>query len=261
MTMLLRAIERGPVERGGRAPALAMTHGLFGRATNLATVQKRLAEHRRVLALDLRNHGGSPHVPGMTYPEMAADVVETLASLGAAPCDLLGHSMGGKVAMAVALRHPGTVRRLIVADIAPVRYRSEFNAYIAAMRGMRLFPGMTRADADAALAPAVPDPSVRAFLAQNLMTGREPRWTVGLEEIAAGLYDILDWPIPDGRFEGPVLFLTGGRSRYVREEHHDAIRALFPAVRFAALLTAGHWLHADDPEGFVAAVEEFLSLP
>lgn len=259
--MLLRVIERGPGDAPGRGPALAMTHGLFGRATNLATVQKRLAEHRRVLALDLRNHGGSPHAPGMTYAEMAADVVDTLAALGAAPCDLLGHSMGGKVAMTVALRHPEAVRRLIVADIAPVRYRSEFNDYIAAMRGMALRPGMTRADADAALAPAAPDAAVRAFLTQNLIVGAQPRWTVGLEEIAAGLDDILDWPANDGAFAGPVLFLTGGRSRYVRAEHHEAIRALFPAVRFAVLPQAGHWLHADDPEGFVAAVEAFLATP
>jgi esterase len=257
--MLLRAIERGPMEQGGGSPALAMMHGLFGRATNLATVQKRLAERRRVLALDLRNHGGSPHADGMTYAEMAADVVETLAAMGAAPCDLLGHSMGGKVAMAVALRHPEAVRRLVVADIAPVRYRSEFNAYIAAMRGMRLFPGMTRADADAALAAAAPEPAVRAFLAQNLIVGSQPRWTVGIEEIAAALDDILDWPIRDGVFEGQVLFIAGGRSRYVREEHHAAIRALFPAVRFAVLPLAGHWLHADDPAGFVAAVGAFLA--
>ena len=257
--MLLRAIERGPVEPGGDVPPLAMTHGLFGRATNLATAQKHLAQHRRVLALDLRNHGGSPHAPDMTYPEMAADLVETLAALGAAPCDLLGHSMGGKVAMAAALRHPASVRRLIVADIVPVRYHSEFGAYIAAMRGMRLFPGITRADADAALAAAAPEPAVRAFLAQNLITGPQPRWTVGLEEIAAGIDDILDWPDIQGRFEGPVLFLTGGRSRYVREQHHVLIRTLFPDVRFAVLPNAGHWLHADDPEGFVAAIEAFIA--
>lgn len=252
--MLLRVIERGE-----GAPALAMTHGLFGRATNLATVQKHLAGHRRVLALDLRNHGSSPHAQGMTYPAMAADVVETLAAEAAAPCDLLGHSMGGKVAMMVALLHPGTVRRLVIADIAPVAYRSEFNAYLAAMRGMRLFPGMTRADADAALASAAPEPAVRQFLAQNLITGHEPRWTVGLEEIAAGLYDILDWPETDARFDGPVLFLTGGRSPYVRPGHHAKIRALFPEVRFEVLANAGHWLHADDPAGFVSAVDSFLS--
>jgi pimeloyl-ACP methyl ester carboxylesterase len=256
--MILRTIERG-----AGAPALAMTHGLFGRATNLATVQKRLAEHRRVLTLDLRNHGSSPHADGMTYPAMADDVVETLAALGAAhgtaPWDLLGHSMGGKVAMTVALRHPATIRKLIVADIAPVRYRSEFTDYIAAMRGMRLFPGMTRADADAALATTIPEPAIRGFLAQNLITGPDPRWTVGLEEIAAGLDDILDWPATDAVFAGPVLFLTGGSSRYVRPEHHAAITALFPAVRFATLPTAGHWLHADDPEGFIAAVDEFLA--
>lgn len=246
------------IERGEGAPALAMTHGLFGRATNLATVQKHLAERRRVLTLDLRNHGSSPHAAGMTYPEMAADVVETLAAENAAPCDLLGHSMGGKVVMMVALRRPASVRRLIVADIAPVAYRSEFNAYLAAMRGMRLFPGMTRADADAALASAAPEPAVRAFLAQNLITGREPRWTVGLEEIAAGLYDILDWPETDARFEGPTMFLTGGRSPYVRPKHHARIRALFPAAQFVVLPNAGHWLHAEDPAGFVAAVDAFL---
>ena len=152
------------IEAGEGAP-LVLLHGLFGQAGNFGAVQKVLAGNgRRVLALDLRNHGASPHAAGMDYAAMAADVAETLRALGAAPADVVGHSMGGKVAMMLALAHPGVVSRLVVVDIAPVAYPPAFRPYAEAMQALPLAPGLTRKAADAALATAVPSAGVRGFL-------------------------------------------------------------------------------------------------
>ena len=251
--MILHATSRGD------GPVLVLLHGLFGQSGNFGAVQRRLAAGgRRVVALDLRNHGASPHAPGMDYATMAEDVHATLGELGLLPCAVLGHSMGGKAAMMLALRHPQAVARLCVADIAPVRYRPQLVTYATAMRDMALSPGLTRAAADAALAPVVADAGERAFLLSNLRLGDAPHWRIGLDEIIAGMDDIQDWPVAEAApYAGPTLFLAGARSRYVRPEHRPAIAALFPAARFVTLRNAGHWLHADDPEGFLAVVEAF----
>jgi pimeloyl-ACP methyl ester carboxylesterase len=166
--------------------------------------------------------------------------------------------MGGKVAMATALSEPAAVTRLLVADIAPVANPPHFAPIVAAMRGLALTPGLTRAAADAALAGAVPEAGMRAFLLQNLRFDHAPHWRPGLAEIAAGLADVLDWPAFGARYDGPTLFLAGARSDYIRPEHRPAIRALFPQARVATLKDAGHWLHADNPEGFLAVVGAFL---
>ena len=252
--MILNTISRGD------GPVLVLLHGLFGQAGNFGAVQRRLAEGgRRVVAVDLRNHGASPHAMGMDYRTMAADVRETLVALGVLPCAVLGHSMGGKTAMALALDYPDAVRRLCVADIAPVRYRPHLVTYAVAMRELALSPALTRAQADAALAPVVADDGERAFLLSNLRLGVDARWRIGLDEIIAGMDNIQDWPaIAAAPYAGPTLFLAGARSRYVRPEHREAIAALFPAARFVTLKNAGHWLHADDPEGFLAVVEAFV---
>ncbi len=254
--MILHAVARG------EGKPVALLHGLYGQAGNFATVQRKLAATgRRVIALDLRNHGASPHAPTMRYPEMAADVLETLRAAAALPCALVGHSMGGKVAMCAALAAPDAVERLLVADIAPVAYPHEASqgAYLAAMAAVALHPGLTRAEADAVLAEAVPDALVRGFLLTNLLPGAAPRWRLNLAAIAAALPQLVGWPEElGGRYDGPTLFLAGARSDYLRPEHRATIRALFPAARFATLKAAGHWLHADDPDGFVAAVAAFL---
>ncbi len=251
--MILNSVSRG------EGPVLVLLHGLFGQAGNFGAVQRRLAEGgRRVIALDLRNHGASPHAPGMDYRVMAEDVCETLAALGVLPCAVLGHSMGGKAAMALALAHPGAVSRLCVADIAPVRYRPHLVTYAVAMRDLALSPELTRAAADAALGAVVTDAGVRALLLSNLRLGAGAHWRIGLDEIIAGMDEIQDWPeIAAPPYAGPTLFLAGARSGYVRAEHRAVIAALFPAARFATLRKAGHWLHADDPEGFLAVVEVF----
>jgi esterase len=250
------------VTEAGSGPPAVLLHGLLGAGQNFGAIQKALAARWRVLALDLRNHGSSPHAPGMTYAEMAADVAETLRGAGAWPASVIGHSMGGKVAMALALAHPDAVARLLVADIAPVPYRAvEFRTYVAAMQALALKPGLTRRDADAALSDAVAVPALRGFLLQNLLFAETPpRWRIGLAEIAAGMGDITGWHDPPGRYDGPVLALSGDRSDYIRPEHHPLFRRLFPAARFRTM-PAGHWLHADNPQGFVAEAEQFLALP
>jgi len=248
------------VERGEGVP-VALLHGLYGQANNFATVQRRLAEGRRVIALDMRNHGSSPHAPTMSYPAMAEDVLETLRERGALPCALIGHSMGGKVAMRVALDAPAAVSRLLVADIAPVAYdHAGFHGrYVAAMRALELRSGLTRAMADAALAEAVPDKATRSFLLLNLRFGGTPSWRLNLEAIGEALPALAGWPDPDdGPYRGPTLFLAGGRSDYVRPESREAMRRLFPASRVVTLKDAGHWVHAEDPDGFVGIVETFI---
>jgi pimeloyl-ACP methyl ester carboxylesterase len=259
--MILNVIERGPDGPNGRFP-LALLHGLYGQAGNFGVVQRRLAAKRRVLAVDLRNHGASPHAPGMSYADMAADVLETLRARAALPCAVLGHSMGGKVAMRAALDQPQTVARLVVADIAPVAYDHTVSHadYLTTMQAIPLHPGLTRAAADAVLAEAVPSAELRSFLLLNLrFGGAAPHWKLGLAEIAAALDELTGWSaVPGATYDGPTLFLSGGRSDYVRPEHRSLIRALFPQARFAVLDQAGHWLHAEDPAGFLAAVEGFL---
>jgi pimeloyl-ACP methyl ester carboxylesterase len=173
---------------------------------------------------------------------------------------VLGHSMGGKVAMALALAHPDRVERLVVADIAPVRYRPSLRGYVSALQAMPLRPGLTRRDADAALSAAIPEAGIRAFLLQNLRFEADPpAWRLGLDEIAAAMPAIEDFSAPAGaRFDGPVLVLAGERSDYIRAEHHAAFHALFPAARFATVPRAGHWVHAENPADFLALLEPFL---
>ncbi len=245
----------------GNGPPICLLHGLFGRARNLAALATKLAATHRVISLDLRNHGSSPHAPGMAYADQAADVLDTLAGLGASACVLLGHSMGGKVAMAAALIAPDRVPALLVADIAPRAYRHD-NARVAeALLAIGLRPDLDRRMADAAVAAAVPDAGVRGYLLQNLQFGPEPHWKIGLDHIAAAMPDIEGWTLPAlaSRYDGPALFVAGALSDYVPPDSLDFIRPLFPRARLHVLPRAGHWLHADQPAAFAACVSQFLA--
>jgi pimeloyl-ACP methyl ester carboxylesterase len=249
---------------GGRRP-LVIAHGLHGAGRNWGAIAKRLAQDgRRVICPDMRNHGASPWSDAHGYPEMAADLAELIAAEAGGVADVLGHSMGGKAAMAMALLHPGSVARLIVADIAPVAYghAAAQRAIIAALRALDLAGVTSRAEADRRLQPAIPDAALRAFLLMSLEIGAEgPRWRMNLRVLDAEMDRIIGWPDLPGRFERPVLFLSGAQSAYVRPEHHGAIRAQFPAATFATLEGAGHWLHADRPAEFIAAVSAWLDRP
>jgi pimeloyl-ACP methyl ester carboxylesterase len=239
----------------GDGSPVVLLHGLFGSARNLGGVARALAAQHRVISIDLRNHGDSPHDPAMDYPIMAADVLETLAAAGVGPVAVLGHSMGGKVAMRMALTAPEAVTRLVVADIAPVRYPSHFGGFSRAM--LAVPPTASRVQADALLAPDIPEQAVRLFLLHNFRSGAG--WRIGIAEITAALPRIETWDETPGRYDGPVLFIAGARSDYVLPEYRPAILALFPAAQFVTVQDAGHWLHSEQPAVFNAAVGAFLS--
>ncbi|GGJ35860.1 alpha/beta fold hydrolase [Neoroseomonas lacus] len=245
----------------GEGPPLILLHGLFGAGQNWGGIRRALAPSHRVLTPDLRNHGASPRAGAMDYATMAADLAETMDAAGVPHASLLGHSMGGKVAMAFALAHPERVERLIVADIAPVRYRPALRGYVEAMQTLPLRSGMTRKEADAHLAATIPEAGIRAFLLQSLRFETDPpAWRLGLAELAAAMPTIEDFAPPAGaRFDGPVLVMAGDRSGYIRPEHHAVFRALFPQAAFTTIPHAGHWVHAENPQGFLAALEPFLA--
>jgi pimeloyl-ACP methyl ester carboxylesterase len=239
---------------------LLIAHGLFGQGRNWSSLAKRMARERRVVTVDMRNHGDSGWSDAGGYPEMADDLAETIDAACDGRADLLGHSMGGKAAMVLALRDPALVARLIVADIAPVAYQHSHARYIAAMRALYL-PAITRrSEADPQLADAIPEASLRAFILQNLAIeeGRA-RWKPNLDTLARVIDDLLRFPhdLPE-RFDGPAVFIHGGASDYVAPETHGAVRARFPNARIEALAGAGHWLHAEQPGPFLDAVERFL---
>ena len=234
-------------------PALLIAHGLFGSARNWGVIARRLAETRQVHVVDMRNHGESFWDDSHTYQALAGDLAQVISGA----CDVLGHSMGGKAAMALALLHPEKVRRLVVADIAPVGYLHTQMHLVQAMSGLDLSEINSRGDADKALTAAVADAGVRAFLLQSLDV-KEKKWRLNLRVLGARMADIIGWPEISGRFDGPVLFLSGAESDYVLPAHRPDIKRYFPQARFAELAGAGHWLHADKPREFEAALQTFL---
>lgn len=258
--MQLHVIERGPDSAAMAQPPVVFLHGLFGRGRNFGFFQRRIAETRRTLALDLRNHGDSPHGP-MDYPTMAADVLETLERHAALPAVLVGHSMGGKTAMMCALTRPEAVTRLLVADIAPGEGGFSQNAHLAAeLAALHLPAYLDRAGADALLARVIPEANVRGLMMQNLELGDNPRWIIGLSEIAAAMPAIVGWPhIAEGvHYDGPVLFVAGQRSNYIQPANYPEMKRLFPHYTLKTIENAGHWVHADQPQAFYDTLTAFI---
>lgn len=242
-------------------PPLIIAHGLFGTARNWGVIARRLADTRDVIAVDMRNHGSSPRAATQTYPDMAADLADVIAPLPG-PVDLLGHSMGGKAAMVLALTHPALIRRLVVADIAPVAYTHDQSRHIHAMRGLDLTNLSSRSEADRRLSASIDDPGLRAFFLQSLdLKTDPPQWRLNLDVLEAEMPHIVGWPGTQGQFPRATLFLSGAESHYIRPEYRDTIRALFPKSRFAKLPGAGHWLHAEKPREFEETVRVFLTAP
>lgn len=251
-------ILRHPAATPTSAPPLLIAHGLFGSARNWGVIARRLSDRREVLAVDMRNHGDSPRFPTQSYADMAADLAGVIAAHGGR-ADVLGHSMGGKAAMMLALTEVAMVNRLVVADIAPVAYSHDQTRHITALRALDLSGLTSRAEADKRLAAAVTDPALRAFFLQSLdLRATPPRWRINLDVLEAEMPKIIGWPQVAGRFDGPTLFLSGALSHYVLPDYRDAIRTLFPAARFAKLPGAGHWLHAEKPRAFEETVRVFL---
>ncbi len=243
---------------------LLLLHGLLGSLVNWQTIARRLAQrHRVVVVPDLRNHGRSPHHPDVSYPAMAGDVEALLDDLGIPSAIPVGHSMGGKVAMWLALTRPERVARLVVADIAPVCYEGRLGELMDAMLALPLDRIQRRAEADTLLAERVPNPAVRAYLLQNLVrTESGWQWRTNLRALREGLDRISDFPEPPpgARYQGPTLFIHGTRSDYVKPEYLPRMKQLFPNLELVAL-EAGHWVYAEQPDAFLQAVETFLSAP
>jgi pimeloyl-ACP methyl ester carboxylesterase len=264
---------------GEAGPRVVFVHGLFGQGKNWTTIAKGLADRHRVTLLDLPNHGHSPWIDRADYLDMAEMVAAELEALGE-PVTLVGHSMGGKVAMQLALRRPELLRALVVVDVAPVEYPTRggrtddpdeeatpFAAFIAAMQAMDLTTLDSRADADAALREAVPSRMVRSFLLQSLVRegvgggdGGGWRWRLNLDALERDLDRLRGFPDPPpgAHFDGPVLWVAGANSTYVLPEDRPRMDVLFPSTRLVRIKGAGHWVHSEQPEIFVETLRRFL---
>jgi len=255
---MLNIIPHAPDTGPDTALPLVIAHGLFGSGRNWGVIARRLSQTRPVLAVDMRNHGGSPWSDSHTYPDLAIDLAKVIQAHGGR-AHVLGHSMGGKAAMMLALTRPDLVASLVVADIAPVPYGHTQMHNIEAMRSVDPASVTSRAEAEMRLAARIDDPALRAFFLQSLdLRADPPRWRLNLDALASNMPLILSWPEIAAQFQGPSLFLTGARSDYVRPEHRPTITALFPKARFARLPDAGHWLHADNARAFESAVDTWL---
>lgn len=237
---------------------LLIAHGLFGSARNWGAIAKRLSSDRKVTAVDMRNHGESAWFRSHDYVDLAGDLAEFIAARGP-KMDVLGHSMGGKAAMVLALKRPDLIERLIIADIAPTAYSHTQLHLAQAMQRLDLSQISSRAEADQRLQDTIDDPGVRAFLLQSIDM-KDKSWRLNLDVLSAEMPAIIGFPEIDGQFNGPVLFLSGGESDYVRPEHRPEIKRLFPKAKFAKIPGSGHWLHAEKPREFEAAVRTFLGM-
>ncbi|MFK8163244.1 MAG: alpha/beta fold hydrolase [Lewinella sp.] len=245
----------------GNGPALVILHGLFGMLDNWQTLARKWADTHHVVLLDLRNHGRSFHTDEMNYVVMAEDVAATLESMNIDECVLLGHSMGGKVAMQTALTYPDLVQQLIVVDIAPRRYHPGHHSVFAALNALDPATIPDRKAAAEEMSIHLADPGVQLFLLKNL--ARNPaggfRWRMNLPAISAA-YDQLIGPVGQmgDEYAGPALFIRGAKSGYVQDEDLELIQILFPKAMLETVSGAGHWVHAEQPGALLAVVNRFL---
>lgn len=272
MTTAPTAVLLNTLSVGKAGPRIAFLHGLFGQGRNWSQIAKAVAgadkTEARCLLVDLPDHGRSPWSQEFTFEGYAEAVATTLEE--AAPGEgwvVVGHSLGGKTAMLLALLHPHLVRGLVVVDIAPKSYGSlhRFGGYIKEMRGLPLDELATRADAEQRFDES--DPDVKAFLLQNLRRdGGSWRWQANLDlfeaEAARGAASrIASWPaVADhlAPYEGPTLWIAGKDSDYIERADTDRMRSYFPRARLLTIKDAGHWVHTDAPEVTVAALRRFL---
>jgi esterase len=242
---------------------VVILHGLFGMGRNWAGIAHTLGDRYRCFTVDLRNHGNSPWADEMTYETMAADVARLIERHCHAPAAVVGHSMGGKTAMTLALSQPELVERVCAVDIAPVPYDHNFEGHIRAMANLDTTALARRSEAETALLEALDDVSLVRFLVRNLKADPASGgfvWGVNLDALARHMDDILDFPVfeADDAYEGPALFMSGSVSEYVQPHHQGEIERLFPNVQTEIVDGAGHWLHADRPERTAALLRAFL---
>jgi len=265
-------------------PPLLILHGLFGSLSNWGWHSKQLADSYAVYGVDLRNHGDSPHAPDMNYPLMARDVAGLLGDLGIASCAMIGHSMGGKVAMQLALTEPGLLDKLAVVDIAPVQYASSADGHLAVLDGMAKLnfeQVNSRRDAELFLRDYIKDEETRQFVLTNLARGEGAgketgeasgkdgghgegnryHWRLNLEAITANYDRLREKPGPGKPFDKPTLFIKGALSNYIQAEHERETLELFPRARVKVIMETGHWVHAEKPQAVQKILRDFLANP
>jgi esterase len=248
-------------ESVGSGPPLVVLHGLFGSSGNWRAIARQLASSHSVFSVDLRNHGASPWADSMDYLEMSDDVLRLIERLGLDRPTVMGHSMGGKTAMALALSHPAQVGRLIVVDIAPLSYADTLTPFAEAMRSADVFAAASRTEVQRRLQQAVPDPGVVPFLMQNLVTRNDHfDWRLNLLGISAAMPQLCSFPsaLLGSRFAGPVTVVAGKDSDYVMQHDGASFGPMFTDVSVEVIEGAGHWVHADQPAAFLARVRQVL---
>jgi esterase len=248
-------------ETVGSGPPLVVLHGLFGSSGNWRGIARELAASHSVFSVDLRNHGASPWADSMDYLEMSDDVLRLIERLGLDRPAVMGHSMGGKTAMALALSHPAQVGRLIVVDIAPLSYADTLTPFAEAMRGADVLAAASRTEVQRRLQNTVPDRGVVPFLMQNLVTRNDHfDWRLNLLGISAAMPQLCTFPsvLLGARFDGPVTVIAGKDSDYVAQHDGASFRPMFSDVRVEVMAGAGHWVHADQPTAFLASVRQAL---
>ena len=255
--MKLNYIEQGVAS----APTIILIHGMFGSLSNLGMLGRTLIEQYRVISVDLRNHGDSPHQQQMDLPSMAEDIVELMEDLSIDSATLIGHSLGGKIAMQIALNSPARVTALVVADIAPVTYSGGQDQALAGLVALGSVAIDSRGAADKILSEYIEVPSTRAFLLKNL--SRDGQGSLSLKLNISSIeqnYATTLVAAPTGDlYGGPTLFLKGETSAYIQDKHRPIIEQMFPRVQLQVVANAGHWLHAEQPQAVNSAVAAFLS--
>lgn len=242
--------------------SVVFIHGLFGQGKNFTSAANSIGDIATCWLVDQPNHGKSSWSVGFSLDEQAAVVADWLAQHIPTPAAVVGHSLGGKVAMRLALQHPDLVARLMVVDTAPSTNgaTSKFAHLVSAMRSIDLPTLNSRSEADKQLAPMIPDAGVRGFLLQNLKRASGHwAWNANLDLLGDNLHVVAGWPQVSASWDGPTWWVAGGKSDYVRPEDMPAMKTLFPRVVSVTLKNAGHWVHADEPRAFTEILRRFLA--
>ncbi len=236
--------------------------GLFGSVGNWRSFAKQLSQHVPVVVVDQRNHGLSPHSDDNSYFDLAGDISELLDDLNISKATICGHSMGGKTAMVFALTEPDRVDKLIVLDIAPVEYSHSHAPILEALKNVDLSLVSSRAQVDQQLTAGIPDKATRMFIMLSLANKNgEFSWRLNVDALYDNLKLIGGFPTAElqgSSFGESCLFVKGGNSNYVKEQHRETIEALFPSVNIQSVKDAGHWLHIDQPQQVIGHVLSFL---
>ena len=243
------------------SPAVILIHGMFGSLSNLGVLARSLTADYQVISVDLRNHGDSPHESLMDLPSMAADIVELMGDLGLANATLIGHSLGGKVSMQVALNNSDRVSELVVIDIAPVTYDTRQDAALDALNLLAENHITSRRDADSLISKHIIEAPVRAFLLKNLARNPEGEFRLKLNLASINQnYASTLVSAPTGQaYGGPTLFLKGEHSAYIQEKHRPVMQQLFPHSQVEVVADTAHWLHAEKPEAVNALIRAFIA--